>query len=66
MNVEALASLNSIPVDERVKTLTALMYQGDDSVVSFIVSRADDRQTHELCLRALRLLTDARLEIARL
>lgn len=64
MNVEAMIAVNGMPVDDRVKVLAALMYEGNDSVVSVILSRATDSQIHETCLRALRLLTDARIELA--
>ena len=64
MNVEALAGLNGDPVDQRVKVLTGLMHSGNDSAVAYVLSRADNRQVHELCLRSLRLLTDSRLELA--
>lgn len=63
MNLD-FPAVNSMPVDDRVKFLTALMYQGDDSMVSVVLSNATPAQLHESCLRALRLLTDARLEIA--
>lgn len=64
MNPDSLAGLlNGLPVDDRVKLLTAFMYSGDDSVVATIISRGSDVQKHELCLRALRLLTDSRIEL---
>jgi hypothetical protein len=65
MDVEALIGVNTIPVDDRIKVLTALMYEGNDSVVSVVLSRASDVQLHETCLRALRLLTDSKLELAK-
>jgi hypothetical protein len=66
MDVETLIGVNTIPVDDRIQALTALMYEGNDSVVSVILSRGTDSQCHETCLRALRLLTDARIELASL
>jgi hypothetical protein len=63
MDVEALIGVNTIPVDDRIKVLTALMYEGNDSVVSVILSRGTDSQCHETCLRALRLLTDSRIAL---
>jgi hypothetical protein len=63
MNLD-FPAVNSMPVDHRVKFLTALMYQGDDSVVSTVLSKASPGQVHETCLRALRLLTDSRIELA--
>jgi hypothetical protein len=65
MDVEALIGVNTIPVDDRIKALTALMYEGNDSVVSVVLSRASDVQLHETCLRALRLLTDSKLELTK-
>jgi hypothetical protein len=65
MDVEALIGVNTIPVDDRIKALTALMYEGNDSVVSVVLSRASNIQLHETCLRALRLLTDSKLELAK-
>lgn len=63
MDVETLIGVNTIPADDRIKVLTALMYEGNDSVVSVILSRGTGSQCHETCLRALRLLTDSRIAL---
>jgi hypothetical protein len=63
MNLD-FPAVNAMPADDRVKFLVALMYQGDDSMVSTVLSKATPGQVHETCLRALRLLTDSRVELA--
>ena len=66
MDVEALSSINSLPVEQKVKTLTGLIASGNEVVVSNLIDRTDGAGIKELAMQSLKMLTDSRLALAAL
>ena len=59
-----MIDIQGMPVDERVKLMTAMLVNGKDTDVEQTVYRTVGAELQELALHAIRLLADARNELA--
>lgn len=59
-----LEYLQAMPVDERVKWLTALHDCGELNVVDSVLTRIGGSELRELAMHAIAMLSDSRNELA--
>ena len=64
MDVEGLSEISGLPVEERIKVLTAAHASGNDTIVNTVIDRLGAAELKELATHAIQLLADARLALA--